>query len=464
MELTITSYVMYYNKIVFSRFLRDNLIQPEILMLDFDLVSHMTENAFNDGPFEKVHSLTISNLRIESLGPNSFVGLNSLQYLALQDIHLTSIPDCLHGVASSLNEIVIIAAITNRAMYRFNGLLSGVMLTALQHVELKLNLQNSVIGDPFKSTRLLTIDLSMCKIEFIHSDAFITIQDSVQQINLSGNELKTLPTGMFSYLLPRESLVIDLTNNPWDCECHLSELRKNLRMYEKNFSPNSVCDTPAEFNGLAIKNASFCGKQTGNVTEDDPTVNFMVVQCLSQQSGKWFSEMVVRHREIKFNVVHDLDTADVALHIYPNDDGEQKRMVAFSALQQTGIQVVNYHCKCENIPIALNQRLRKAVYYTLCVQDKSTRMTIAQNCMAFQLGNRHLNVWKTSNHRLLTIFVLIGIYLLMIFFGGIIMVILYGRFVSVPLRIAQNTCNSVGWDCRLVKYKKKTVFIIFIFY
>lgn len=406
--------------------------------LDFDLVTNIQDNAFNDGSFEALRNLTITNLRVLGLGPNTFDGLNSLRYLALHKVHLSQIPDCLHGIASSLRQIVVSASQNNREMFRFfNGLFSGVKLPSLDHVNLNLNLQNSVTGDPFNSTRLSGLDLSMCKIEFIHSDAFYTIQDSVKYINLSGNALKTLPTGMFSYLLPRESLVIDLTNNPWDCECHLSELRKNLRMYEKNFSPNTQCRTPVEFNGLTIWNASFCGKISPNSTDDETTSNFMVVRCLHQQSGQSLMEKVVRHREIKFNIVRELDTESTALHIHPNVDGEKIRMVAFTALQQSGILVVNYRCNCENTPIALNQRLKKGVHYVLCLQETSTRLTIAQNCISYKLGNHHLNFWILANDRTLTIYVLVGIYLLMLFVGGVFMVILYGRFVGLPLKIEE---------------------------
>lgn len=451
MELKITSNVKYYNINIFTPFLRDNSIQPNILHLDFDLISRMQANAFTGESFEKVHNLTITNLRVQSLSANSFVGLNSLRFLALLKTQLTHIPDCLHGIASTLHEIVVTGSMTHREMFRLSdGLLSGVELPFLQHLQLKLNLLNSVIGDPFKSTRLISIDLSKCRIEYIHTDAFYTIQDSVKHINLSGNVIKTLPTGMFSYLLPRESLIIDLSNNPWDCECHLSELRKNLRMYDKNFPTETACVTPEEFQGLSVRNASFCGKIAANITDDDDNTsfNFMVVRCPVVQhhsSDEFVENVVVRHREIRFNIVRELKTENVALHIYPNAHGENKRIVAFTAMQQSDILVVSYHCNCENTPIALNQRLTKSQYNVLCLQDMSTRMTIAQNCIAYQLNNQHLIIWLLTTDRVLTICVLVGTYFLMIFFGGIIMVIIYGRFVSYPSDFIECASETRDW-------------------
>lgn len=448
-ELIVTSNVLYYNRTVFTRFINDHLIQPTILNLDFEFVTTIEDNAFADGSFELVTNLTIHNLRILTLGPSTFVGLNSLRILNLLTLQLLQLPDCLHGVASSLQQLLITngppsVVVQQQDMFNLDGPLTGVQLPSLQSVQFRVNLQTSLIEDAFISTaRLSSLNLANCQIETIYADVFFSIRDSVREINLRGNAMKTLPTGMFSYLLPRESLLIDLTHNPWDCSCHLSELRKNLRMYQINFVADPVCVTPLEFLGLTIMNAPFCGKITNNITDDDPTTNFMVVRCPMPHPANWTIEKVERNREVQFRVVHERHTVNAALHIRPNDDGEEMRMVAFTALQQSDILVVNYRCKCNNTPISLNQRLKIGLLYVLCVQHKSTRMTIPQNCISYQLGNNHLNGWLLQSDGLLVGCVLAGINVTMLGCGGLVMVLLYGRFVGNPVRCSNERVSEV---------------------
>lgn len=416
----------YDNQTISARFASPNSVQPNILEMELDSVWHIEDNAFTGGAFSQVINLTITKLSALTLGPNTFNGLDSLRSLYLLNMQLAQMPDCLHGVSKNLQHLVVTGS-DSRNQFQLDYLLSGVKLPTLMHVHFLVNLRNSIKAYTLNSTRLTTIHLAYCLIEHIDSNAFHPIRESIREINLAGNFLKTLPTGMLSYLLPRDSLVIDLTNNPWDCGCHLSELQKNLLSYQYNFRPNVTCITPNEFNSQPINNASFCGPIDDE--NDEILSNFVVVQCPSISGPVKPVEQIVLLREVKFLVARFKIDHFSGLYITPHEDGENMRMVAFT-VSRPEIMFVDYRCGCQKSAIRLDGRLVPELNYMLCVQDTSTRRTIAQNCIAYHHGKWQHSVWLRKTDRLLAGFVLTGILLLFLIGGGLLPMILYNWLCS----------------------------------
>lgn len=140
------------------------------------------EGAFDSCVFNQTQSINFDNLLISRLTSGVFKGLSSIKTLQI-------------GNSTKLKEI---------ANYTFSRL-----------------------------TQLKSLNLANSNIQKIDTGAF-TGANNLVEINLSGNKLTTLSSGVVTAIAKRSKAVIDLTRNPWQCDCSLLELQslltnKNLR-------------------------------------------------------------------------------------------------------------------------------------------------------------------------------------------------------------------------------------------
>ncbi|XP_077584187.1 leucine-rich repeat-containing protein 3-like [Stigmatopora nigra] len=80
---------------------------------------------------------------------------------------------------------------------------------------------------------LQELDLSNNDIETVDVAAFHGLSDSLLVLDLSNNRIQSLPKEAFVHLRAK----INLSNNPWHCECILQEVLRELRL-----DPESVKD------------------------------------------------------------------------------------------------------------------------------------------------------------------------------------------------------------------------------
>lgn len=74
--------------------------------------------------------------------------------------------------------------------------------------------------------RLRELDLSHNAIESVEAGAFQGVSESLRTVDLSNNQLSSLPRDTFAKLHAR----IRLSHNPWHCECSLQEVLRELRL------------------------------------------------------------------------------------------------------------------------------------------------------------------------------------------------------------------------------------------
>ncbi|XP_059471217.1 leucine-rich repeat transmembrane neuronal protein 1-like [Neocloeon triangulifer] len=125
--------------------------------------------------------------------------------------------------------------------------------------DFRLLMRLTVNENPIKTLRtrsfqplsfLTTLELSKCEIEAIENDAFYGLE-RLEWLKLDNNKLSTIRG---SYLLPASLRGVALDNNPWHCDCKLTELHAWLLNY-KNI-PQSIepkCNSPQRLQDAVIK-------------------------------------------------------------------------------------------------------------------------------------------------------------------------------------------------------------------
>ena len=97
--------------------------------------------------------------------------------------------------------------------------------TKLENLILSNNMLEDLVSHQFgRLMSLRRIDLSSNKIIHLHNKTFINQAESLQEIDLSNNQLTTLSDIPFLYLIDLK--LLNLPDNPWNCDCHLQKLRR----------------------------------------------------------------------------------------------------------------------------------------------------------------------------------------------------------------------------------------------
>ncbi|XP_061665862.1 leucine-rich repeat-containing protein 3-like [Syngnathoides biaculeatus] len=89
--------------------------------------------------------------------------------------------------------------------------------------------------------RLRELDLSHNLIESLEVGAFQGISEGLRTLDLSNNHLSSLPKETFTKLQAR----VRLSHNPWNCECSLQEVLRELRLDPETINDVS-CSTSVQ--------------------------------------------------------------------------------------------------------------------------------------------------------------------------------------------------------------------------
>ncbi|XP_072348107.1 chondroadherin-like protein [Scyliorhinus torazame] len=255
---------------------------------------------------KKLIYLYLSGNEISSLEPEIFDGLPDLTYLYLDYNRLSLIPKGAFKLLPDLFALHLeynpIPRLTDdnmegagqiRWLYLTGNNITYISPTALQPVgELqKLFLdENKLTAVPtIALTGMPILDelrLSNNPIKQIGDAAFLPLAGSLQHLWLSDMGLEKIFEGAFDGLDARlESLylennklsyipklkkftnlhTINLSNNPWNCDCPLLHLRRWIE--NTNLKVTAVCDLPKNVTGLSVEDAPFKNCK-GNLPEE----------------------------------------------------------------------------------------------------------------------------------------------------------------------------------------------------
>ena len=198
-------------------------MDPETQVLDISgsTLQILHRTLFQRYGLVNLQRVYLARSRLGHLDDLTFQGLTNLVELDLSDNMLTTIP------VNALAE-----------------------LPALMRLSLARNPVRRVSAGSFRTLRyLITLELSQCQIEAVEVGAFDGLK-TLEWLKLDGNSLTNIGG---SSVLPRSLHGVTLHDNPWRCDCQLSQLRAWLVQFNIPLSMEPKCSQPERLNGRMVK-------------------------------------------------------------------------------------------------------------------------------------------------------------------------------------------------------------------
>ncbi|KAM6465542.1 leucine-rich alpha-2-glycoprotein [Liasis olivaceus] len=218
-----------------------NLPELQVLDLSRNLLEDLPPELFTNAT--SLRQLSISENQLAELHPSWFETLEQLKFLVLDHNQLKEVPSSCFRKLKKLTSLDL----------SFNLLhhLSPEMFTGLENVD-RLILESNPIGCIAPKTfhvipRLSMLSLANASLTHIPAGLFESLE-YLELLDLSSNELTSL--GM-PFLNPTPKLSLDLSGNPWACDCRMHMLlswvkEHTVELYSKM---ETVCAFPKSLRG-----------------------------------------------------------------------------------------------------------------------------------------------------------------------------------------------------------------------
>ncbi|GAB0094888.1 hypothetical protein DMENIID0001_102140 [Sergentomyia squamirostris] len=248
-------------------------------------IRSIDEKAFGSCCFLNLETLVLKNLEIEKMiSKNIFKGLEHLQRLELINFPISLFSnEVLVPFARNLKILVFEEmTILQFPVQNITGKFSR-NLTSLNYLSLKHNHLTEVNKSSFAALGDITeIDLSDSNIKSIGMKAFDGTK-ALKKLFLNSNHIESLPEEIFDVILENPGALIDLSQNPFTCDCNLRQLQQYL--YDPRTSHKFVlpltCILPNECWEEFVMDCNICGKNV----KPTPTVETTPVSPLSPREN-----------------------------------------------------------------------------------------------------------------------------------------------------------------------------------
>lgn len=216
------------------------------LTLDSLYVTGIEDNAFNSKHFAKLEILKFRHMQLNTISEGLFNGLQNLKVFFIDATYLKSFTDNSFKQVTNLKVFTVLNCPSPLWIY---GLLGPANRLHLHYV----TIENCTLSDPIIPRtfagleNIVELRLRSSHIKYIISNSFDMILGTLRLLDLSGNELTTLPRALFRTNDGRV-IHIFLKNNPWNCDNNLNSMFAYTPTNVKLIG--IICYMPFKYRGL----------------------------------------------------------------------------------------------------------------------------------------------------------------------------------------------------------------------
>lgn len=379
-----------------------------------DTIEYIKDNSFDSKIFTLTKTLTLNNYNVNNCNRATFKGFESLVAIQFHDFKVSFIPAECTKPMQHLETIAMMQQNSDVLDLHLNNFTSIWPTSKVKHLYLRsLNIKGAINSNVLMGYESLqSLYLLNCKISSIDRSAFVAVRRTIEHISLTGNNLLQLPNGVFSYLLPNPSLRIWLSDNPWFCNCELSELQDYIRKNIHNFRDEINCNSPIESSGYQLATVNLCGEE---LTADTTIKNIRNIhECLDDQNHS--DLLYIQEKHFTFNIIRE-SNGTVIINIFKEFDNmfiiwlNENRKTSIYAVEEIG-------CRSNVRHQFEIKELSKNTAYTFCLMGYTDLVVSPFSCFTYW-NYDHMKVFLISNMKwFFIISVLLG-YLFCFLLGAI---------------------------------------------
>lgn len=229
------------------------------VMYSYPTELSLKENAFAESAFENIKWLSFINVHIFEIGHRAFANLYNVQYLILKDSLVQSFScGSLDTIAKTLLSFEY-AELYNHSR-SIQDITGHTDLYELIDITIHANLSNTLNASTFIGlTRVYSLILADCQIEYIFPNAFDPIVRTIGIIDLTHNKLKRFSSELLQPFIDNFSRsVFRFDANPWHCDCDLIPFGISVKESQQMFSGDLLCFTPSRFKNSMLTLTDYC--------------------------------------------------------------------------------------------------------------------------------------------------------------------------------------------------------------
>ncbi|KAM6462798.1 trophoblast glycoprotein isoform 1-T3 [Liasis olivaceus] len=219
------------------------------LFLTSNCIRNLSSASFLSASLSELSSLNLRGNQLNRVGAETFAGLPCLKQLDLSDNALTWLsPMALGNASSPLEELDLSNSLYNHSIVLVVAeLLQMGTLLNLKRLDLSDNNLIYLPASMFSTLPSLErLDVHNNSLVSLHSVFFGSLRQ-LQSLNLSSNALKTLRNETLQQLQGLPLLAVNLSLNPWVCDCHIEDLVNWLKESKQVESKGALkCSYPQE--------------------------------------------------------------------------------------------------------------------------------------------------------------------------------------------------------------------------